>query len=459
MSKLESLNEVVPGGRSLMPFQETAIRKMLAFLKSSDTHSCYNACEQGLGKTIQAITLYNVLNYFRQTEARAARVLIICPAIMRLVWQKEIAAWGKTFGTQAPLRICTILKPKDALTANDADVVIMSYDGAATDNIKNHVKAPFTLLVCDEFHYCKNRKAKRTKAVLSYYWKLCLYRVAMSGTPFTARVVDGFTAFSAMMPTRFPNFFQFAEEFSYIKRTRFGLEYYGVKNPTLLSKIIRENFYIRYTKAQVLPELPPKMNQEIWLPVSFAVKTKLPERKALEEEIKMAVETLEQGKTPVLSENLAKIRKAQALQKVAPTVEFVTNILEGNTPVVLFCWHKDVALELFNAFSEYSPVMITGETPADTRSKHIADFQEGRSNVFIGTIAACNTGITLTRSSNVVFVEMAWTPAMNEQASDRCHRIGTHAPVNIYYMLVEKSIDESVFRVVQNRKKIFDKIV
>lgn len=456
---------------TLYSFQVEAINRMAYFFGYNPERACYNACEMGLGKTIQAVTIARTLE--------CKRILIICPAIMRLVWEKEWLQWNNYSTKYEAYRkdgwvLDTILSSADwkddgllnplGRTAGKL-VLIISYDLAAKPGILADLAASsWDMLIMDEAHYLKNGRAKRTKAVLQHLWQKSFYRLALSGTPFTTRVVDGYTLFHRMLPQRFPDFPSFANEFSYCQIKHIGgrtiRDYFGVKNADVLKNIIRSNFYVRYTKDEVLKELPPKVFTKIPLPIKYAV---LPKSTKAADELKLEAEAvrraLETDRPVPIPASLAEHRRLQGERKVEPVSEFISDLLEQDLPVVVYAWHKNVIAALSEAFSAHQPAVITGETSPRDREREVLRFQSGGTRLFIGNFIAAGVGITLTASSTVVLAELDWSPATISQAIDRLHRIGQKDTVNVYYFVVENSIDEAISNTVMARTRTFRSVL
>ena len=453
---------------TLYPFQQRAIEETLHFLRNNPANACYNACEMGLGKTVQAIVAANTLDF--QLQWGEARILIVCPAIMRLVWRKEIMRWalvGEKFFNEHLDPTCVILKSSDItkMFSQSWKYLIISYDLAAAPRITNYLADKhWDLMIMDEAHYLKNSRANRTKAVLQRLWPKADFKLALSGTPFTTRVVDGYTLFRRMLPGRWADFNAFAEEFSYCQikniNGRTIRDYFGVKNAPALRELIRSSFYVRYTKEEVLTELPPKIYTRMPLPISYAV---MPKAKEEAEELKIEAEmirrAIESDKLPVIPRSLAEHRRLQGEKKAPAVVEFVADLLEQDIPVCVFAWHKNVIEALRVGLEAFNPSVITGDTESSRRQAEIERFQTGGTKLFIGNYIAAGVGVTLTASSTVVLAELDWSPATTAQAIDRLHRIGQTDTVNVYYFVVENSIDESISNTVMRRTRDFKRVL
>lgn len=438
----------------LLPFQKEAVNTMLGFLTRNRTHACLNASEQGTGKTIQAIATFNRLNY----AEKAFRILIVCPAIMRLVWRDELKTWLRN----KDLTTLVVTNGKTLAQTESHDITIVSYDLLPKKSSRELLKTQtFDLLIFDEAHYLKNRKAKRTKVCLEQIWKICKYRICLTGTPFRQSVVDGFTLFNRIDPDTFPEFWEFAHAYCNVSRTPFGHTFTGVKNSKALKTLIRDRFFLRYKKEDVLPDLPPKTFQQITLPWDeYAVIPRASnEKEALQMEALLVKKALEKGVDMAAPVNLSQHRKLQGIKIVPAVAEFVSQKLDEGIPVVLFAWHRDVISGLAAALEGYKPSVITGDTPNKLRHSHIQNFQEGKSNLIILQYIAGGIGVTLHRSSTCVLAELDWVPATISQGVDRLHRIGQKKNVTVYYFVVEKSVTEDILRTVVKRAKDYKAVL
>lgn len=437
---------LVPPGKHLFDFQIESVEKMIKFLKGTESKSVYQCSEMGVGKSVMAVATANALNF--------KRILVVSPASMTLTWEKEFNFWGTT-----PRKIHVILSGKTAIP-KDAEIIICSDSLVWREKIlKELSKREFDCLIADEFHRFKSRSTKRTKAVLAKLWPKSKYHIGLSGTPFSVRIIDGFTAFNRMLPSEFPDFWSFAYEYSFVERTRFGHNFYGVKNAAKLSGILRTNFYIRYKKEDVLKDLPPKVFQNIILPPEYSVAPKKTDKEQLQIDLHNVKKVIEQDKVPVVPATLAEHRKLQGEKKLPPIIEFIQDKVENKIPLVVFAWHKSVIEQMKASFDNLNPAVITGASSAKERFEAVRRFQEGETDLFIGNIQAAGVGITLTRASNVVMAEISWAPADNAQAVDRLARIGQKFSVTVYTFIVKDSLDETIHSTVMNRSRVFSKVL
>jgi len=435
---------------TLMPFQKTAVARIMHMLQSNPARACYNACEQGLGKSIMSIAVAN--------ELRAQSILVVGPSVMRMTWEDEVYKWSQLTST-CFVQLTAQRIEQVNLTAGGW--VITSYALASELKVLNALcSRQWDLLILDEAHACKNKRSRRTRACLIDLWKHSTYRLLLSGTPCTTSIIDLYTAARKCAPEHFKDFDAFADRYTYKRITPWGCKYFGLKNGEELKAKIRKHFFIRYTKAEVLPELPPKTFQQITLPASLAVipKTK-DEAQKLEDDITAISMVIALGETPHIPKTLAEHRRLQGERKIPAVVEFCENLLEQEIPIVVFGWHRKFIADLCESLQKYSPAIITGDVPPKQRHEAVARFQDGQTLLFLANLAAGGVGITLTRASICVLGELDWAPSTVAQSTDRLHRIGTKNPVTIYYFVVKDSLDEVIANVVIGRAKTISKVV
>lgn len=439
-----------PEGKTLMPFQVLAINEALKWLRQEGYSACahkayYNAQEQGLGKSVQTVVTLNELN--------CTKVLIICQKSMLLTWKEEHQTWSTR-----KLSYCVMQTSSDVLKAKNADVIICSYDLAKREKVAPILGSmSYHALVLDEAHNIKNAKADRARAVFKFFWPKALYRICLSGTPFTQSLADGWTTFSRMYP--FGTFEQFASRYSYARQTPWGTTYSGGRNHDELNRIIKSNFFQRLKKEDVLPDLPEKTFQQIILPSMYCLKVPKTEHEKMLAEAKALMQRLDNGEVVNVPVSMAGQRRSQGLLKVKPIIEFAEELLEQEIPLVLVAVHKDVLAQFRSHFAAYNPSYIDGSVSATERHDAVKRFQEGRTNLFIGQLVAAGTGITLTRSCTMLIGEMDYSPSNLSQMVARISRIGSKYPATIYYFTVHGSIDEQLERVVVQKAKDFNRVV
>jgi SWI/SNF-related matrix-associated actin-dependent regulator 1 of chromatin subfamily A len=154
--------------------------------------------------------------------------------------------------------------------------------------------------------------------------------------------------------------------------------------------------------------------------------------------------------------HVATYRKELGMAKLPHAVTIIKSILEEtDESILVFAIHREVTRGLVEALEKYSPLGISGDTPVDRRQEIVREFQENpKRRLFVGNVQAAGVGFTLTKATRVLFVEASWTPADNDQASDRAHRVGQTDNVYVQYLVFKNSIDRSVMETIFSKKRV-----
>jgi SWI/SNF-related matrix-associated actin-dependent regulator 1 of chromatin subfamily A len=430
----------VPGlNGDLMPFQQQGI----AFIESRDGRALIGD-EMGLGKTIQAIG-------YLQLHKERRPALIVCPASLKKNWYNEIIKWMPKPGD---VQILQGRKPYPI----EGDIVIINYDILGT--WENYLsKYRFEVSIWDECHFMKNSKAQRTKAAK----KICksTKRVIMlSGTPIVNRASEFYNSISMVRPDLFPSYWKFVHRYTNAKHNGFGWDFKGSKNGTELNKILTETIMIRRKKDDVLTELPPKLKSIVPFDLANRATYNRAEANMIawirENEGAEKAEKASQAQVLVEFEKL----KQLALDgKMKAIIDWTDTFLNSDQKLVLFATHTKTLDILEEKFKDIC-VRIDGSTAQKKRQDIVDRFQEDDSiRLFLGNVKAAGVGLTLTAASNVAFVELPWTPGDFEQAADRCHRIGQEDTVNVWVLIAEDTIEESIAAILSKKQKTLDAVL
>lgn len=435
----------------LYPYQREGVKEAIRLITHGPQHAAMIGDEMGLGKTAQAITIANQLN--------ACDILIICPASLKYNWQNEVVLW-----TDRPT-ISYVVRDGKATIPDGLNYTIVNYDLLLRDNIFSQLQErKYDLIIMDEAHCLRNRNAKRTKRVL--LGKDALVRrsrakLALTGTPVLNRPVELWPIVASLCPDalgKYTSYWDYARRYCAAYQGRFGWDVSGSSNKKELATNLRQHFMIRRLKRHVLTELPEKTLQIIPLQIDSTGNFVKNEHKTLGEE---TLKKLKFGELNVNIGDIAEWRQSVALAKLQKSVEHLKEILEGGVEkVVVFAWHRAVIDALHAELHSYKPVVITGGTKNEDRQEAVTAFQtDGSVRVFIGSIAAAGTGITLTAASTVIFVENSWIPGDVQQAIDRCHRIGQRDAVLAQFLVVKDSIEEHIMKTLLDKQKVIDSII
>lgn len=425
-------------GYAPYPYQEAGV----AFISKAGGKALVGD-EMGLGKTAQAL-IHIALN--------PTKTLCVVPAVVAPNWERECELWAPSLSVQR------VKKTKDELTG--ADITIVTYDMARRRQAEL-AKAGFKAVICDESHYLKNSKAARTQAVLDICEKsrpqtiLCL-----SGTPLVNRPVEFQTTLGLLRPDDFGNWFRFAQrycdghyEWVFVAGGRgarkkvFKSE--GSSNLGELNKRLRD-VMVRRLKADVLTELPAKTH------VATPVELRPKERAAYNRAVKAVTDSVDPKEPGAMLQVITAARQAAGVAKTRAAVEWAAEYAEQGQPVLIFAHHESVRMAILDALrgADLRADRIDGKTSQDARQRAVDSFQGGDLDALVISIKAGGVGITLTRSSNVLLVERAWTPGDEQQAEDRAHRIGQTDPVTVRVLISDTDIDADMAELLDAKARV-----
>jgi len=313
--------------------------------------------------------------------------------------------------------------------------------------------------------FIKSTKAARSKAVKQLNIPK---KILLSGTPITNSPMDLWNQLNYLNPTTWNNWLHFRNQYitGYVHHRFHYFVTTGTRNIAELSEKIRP-FVHRKRKEEILKDLPAKIYNKILINIdgeyakqyNLAMKsfkdflseytelTKVEIRKRLRGEAFTKVQLLKQ----ICSEY-----KVQG--NVIKSV--VENILENNPDdkIVIFSQYRKTVKDLNEQLKE--SVTLHGGMDIDERKKSVDALQnDPKTKIFIATIQAGGMGLTLTRASHVIFVDLPWSPSEKDQSEDRCHRITTHKPVNIFYVMCQKTIDEAIYGLLNKKQSTINQII
>lgn len=412
-----------------------------------------NCDEPGLGKTLQSIATINI--------ASAFPCLVICPSSLKINWMRE---WEKF--TDKKAMILTD-KVRDTWTfffqTGMHQVFIVNYESLKKYFVQRIKKSEgwtlrdvefrnsinlFKSVIIDESHRCKSASTQQAK----FCKGICTGKewiIELTGTPVVNRpkdlipqlaILNRMEDFGGYKP--FVNRYCSGQrEASNLKELNFNLWKYCM---------------FRREKSLVLTDLPDKIRQ-----VNTCEITNRKEYVDAERDLIMYLqkykdaddEKIEKALRGEVMVRINILRQISARGKVRDVIEFVKDFRENGKKIILFCSLHEVVDQLKRYFP--TAVSVTGRDSQDDKQRAVDAFQNNpKTDIIICSIKAAGVGLTLTASSNVAFVEFPWTYADCCQCEDRAHRIGQKDSVTCYYFLGRRTIDEKVYRIIQEKKNI-----
>lgn len=414
------------------------------------------ADEMGLGKTLQVIAM---LGNWKDRK----RTLIVCPASLVYNWSKEI----DKFLPSLPHRMIqgTQEERKQLIeTSQENEVLITSYHILQRD-IELYENIKFSCEVIDEAQYIKNANTMNSQAVKAIQ---ASFKLALTGTPIENRLSELWSIFDYLMPGFFYNYQTFKKRFETpIVRD----------NDDLMERELNQMitpFVLRRVKKDVLKDLPDKLEEVYYAPLegeqkqlydAEVQKIKLILTKQTEQEFK-------ENKIAILAE-LTRLRQLccfpglvydnykQNSTKTDIGIDLICNAIEGGHKILLFSQFTSMLSELEKRLKErkINYYLLEGKTPKKKRAEMVESFQQDDVPLFLISLKAGGTGLNLTAADIVIHYDPWWNTAVENQASDRAHRIGQTNIVTVYKLIMKDTIEERILELQSQKSDLANRIL
>ena len=425
------------------------------------------ADEMGLGKTVQVIALLEAEREEREragmTEGAPERTLIVAPASLVYNWSAEINRFAPKLKT---LLITGTQEERADLLENlrDAEVLITSYDLLKRD-IDRYEGLSFRYEVIDEAQFIKNHTTAAARAVKLVRSEV---RFALTGTPIENRLSELWSIFDYLMPGFLYSYEDFRRQF----------ESPIVKDE---DELVREHlgkmispFVLRRFKKDVLKDLPEKL-EEVRYSAMEADQKRLYDAQVLHMKQMLAMEEGEdfsKNRIKILAE-LMRVRQICCDPALAYSdydgpsakreacVELIKSAIDGEHRTLVFSQFTTM-LDLLkqDLDREHIPYFcITGETPKEKRTELVEEFNRGDVPVFLISLRAGGTGLNLTGADVVIHYDPWWNLAVQNQATDRAHRIGQQRKVTVYKLIMKGTVEEKILAMQEAKKKLAEDIL
>ncbi len=407
------------------------------------------ADDMGLGKTVQTIAVM-------LDRAAQGACLVVAPTSVCPNWEAEISRFAPTLVVHRLSRA----SDRGALIAQlgPSDVLICSY-GLLHQEAEALGAKQWQMAVLDEAQAIKNAQSRRAQASLSLQAGL---RLALSGTPVENDIDELWSLFSFVNPGLLGSRESFQKRFAIpIERDK------DVPARQALRALIRP-FLLRRTKTAVLSELPPRTEQTMQIEMGEAERAfyEALRQKALEN-IKLIDSQKGKRKLQILAE-ITKLRRAccnpalidaaagVSSAKLGAFMGLVDDLIRNRHRALVFSQFVG-HLSLMRAALDERGIKyeyLDGSTSSSERERRVAAFQAGGADLFLISLRAGGTGLNLTAADYVVHLDPWWNPAVEDQASDRAHRMGQERPVTIYRLIMQDSIEERILRLHRDKRDL-----
>ena len=397
------------------------------------------ADDMGLGKTTSTI--------IASLETGAKKILIICPASLKINWQREYQLYSE--------KTSYVCEGKNY--SEDAEIMIMNYDIIKnfhdSKDRKNSIilNSKFDLVIIDEAHYIQNVQAQRTKLIndlvrdIDRLWLL-------TGTPMTSRPINYFNLLSLVDSPVAKNWMAYVVRYCSGYQFKVGpRKVWNVMGASNLEELRdrTSTTVLRRLKEDVL-DLPEK----IITPVYLRLRSKLYEE-VMGDYYNWYEKNPEESKNlSIQFTKLTQVRQVIAEEKTQHTIELAENIVEQGKKVIIFCNFTKSLETIVNHFGK-SAVRLDGSMSKIQRQDAVDRFQEDEKvKVFVGNIRAAGVGITLTAAEAVIMNDLSFLPSDHSQSEDRAYRYGQKNNVLVYYPIFDNTIEGIIYDILNTKKRI-----
>ncbi|MDP3090202.1 MAG: DEAD/DEAH box helicase [Nitrospira sp.] len=440
---------------TLRPYQQDGYA-WLAFLYEHRFGACL-ADDMGLGKTLQAICLLAAIQDGRIKTSAGVKGphLVVVPTSLLFNWEQELARFAPG------LKVHVYSGSERTLDAKDGEVVITTY-GLVRRDIDRLERMPFHVIVFDEAQAVKNIQANTTGAARRLTGR---FKISLTGTPLENHLGEYFSVIDLCMPGLLGEYDRFKAG---LKRVQ------GVALERLLRRT--RPFILRRTKAEILHDLPPKIESEVFLDLTDRQKALYQQTVA---QVRTTIDDAYRTKTSGQAQFIA-LTAILKLRQVCLSPRLLTNRADEPSPKLSFLVERlQVLLDeghsalVFSQFTSFLDLVeevcvrhslpyhrLDGSTAAPARKTRVAAFQGGEQpSVFLLSLKAGGQGLNLTKATYVFHLDPWWNPAVENQASDRAHRIGQQRTVTIVRILMRHSIEEKMMALKQRKLELYDAVM
>jgi len=447
--------EPPPGlAATLRPYQRRGLA-WLAGMCEAGLGGCL-ADDMGLGKTIQVIALH-----LHRREAKAGPTLVVCPASLLGTWEREV----RRFAPDVPVR--RYHGGGRHLEDLAADEMALVTYGVVLRDSAQLAEVGWGLVVADEAQHAKNplsRTARELRAVTAPA------KIALTGTPVENRLSELW----AILDWTTPGLLGHLEAFT--RQVAVPVERYRDAEATTRFAALIRPFLLRRRKTDpgIAPELPRKTTTDVVVPLTAEQVTLY---EAMVRETMAAIET-RQGieRAGLVFKLLTALKQicnhpAQYLKqpgpldgrsgKLAAFDELTDVIMANGESMLVFTQYTQMATLLQQHLDArgIGSLFLHGGLPVPRREEMVDRFQAGDVPVFLLSLKAGGTGLTLTRATHVLHYDRWWNPAVEDQATDRAYRIGQDRPVQVHRLIAEGTLEDRIAALLETKRELADAVI
>ena len=400
------------------------------------------ADEMGLGKTIQIIAFL--------LSQKGKKSIVITPTSLIYNWRDE-------FNKFAPSLNVGIIhgdkKNRVVMMEKDFDVIVTTY-GLIKNDYEYYKEKEFDFCIIDEAQNIKNSKAQNTKYVKAIKASC---RIALSGTPMENNLMELWSIFDYIMPGYL------------LSEAKFKEKYLKEDMHDELKELIKP-FILRRLKKDVIDELPDKIEKKFMVEME---KNQKAVYQSYIKEVRQKLYSGEDNKITVFS-YLTKLRQlcldpslilddyVGRSAKIEAALNIVNMAIAENRKVLIFSQFTSVLQKLGDELSEKNIgyLYLDGSTKANKRVEMVKEFNESEDlKIFLISLKAGGTGLNLTSSDLVLHFDPWWNPAIEDQATDRAHRIGQQNIVEVIKLIAKDSVEENIIRLQEDKRELINKVI
>lgn len=410
----------------------------------------FGACladDMGLGKTIQALTLLRL----RKEQGPA---LVIVPTSLLANWCEETAR----FASELTVQVLNEQQDREAALANlgPGSLLLTTYGLVTSHGELSEIK--WATIVADEAQQIKNASTARAKALFKLDGE---FRLALSGTPVENHLGELWSLFNFINPGLLGNKTHFKQRFGKASR-----------DPAHLAQLkgVIAPFVLRRLKREVLTELPQKTE------IVHHVELSGPELALYEASRREAISQMESGEghnLMLMLSNLTRLRRIccspallvpdwqQPQSKLDAAMELALEAIDNGHRILVFSQFVDLLTLLRKRLEAISLdyCYLDGSCSAKQRKEAIERFKNEAIPLFLISLKAGGTGLNLTEADTVIHLDPWWNPAVEDQASDRVHRMGQTEPVTIYRLVCEQTVEEKIVALHAQKRELAEGVL